>query len=64
MIDDLERWDAPAAQAARLADSQWLPIQRLMPLLEAWAAEPTVCAVCEPAPCLDPGGALALSSHG
>ena len=67
MIDDLERWDAPAAQAARLADSQWLPIQRLMPLLEAWAAEPTVCAVCEPAPCIDccglPSPARNCSDH-
>lgn len=53
MVDDLERWDAAAAEEARLADSQWLSIQRLMPMLEAWAKDPMACAVCAPAACVD-----------
>jgi hypothetical protein len=53
MLDDLERWDPEAAEEARAADSHWIAIQRLMPMLEAWAEDPTVCAVCAPAACVE-----------
>ena len=53
IVDDLERWDPEAAKEVRAADSQWVPIQRLIPMLEAWAEDPTVCAVCAPAECIN-----------
>lgn len=53
IVDDLELWDAEAAEEVRAADSQWIPIQRLMPMLETWAEDPTVCAVCAPAGCIE-----------
>ena len=47
VLDDLERWDAGAAETARSLGSDWVPLQLVFPLLQAWLAHPVVCAKCD-----------------